>query len=88
MGIQLLGEKSMSLADSSLTTSARQNPSSTQVLWLILYVANAVAPRIPSVRFGHIVVALLILHAWLPAGRRSFVQILPGIVFTIVASLI
>lgn len=63
MGIQLLGEKSMSLADSSLTTSARQNPSSTQVLWLILYVANAVAPRIPSVRFGHIVVALLILAA-------------------------
>ena len=35
-----------------------------------------------------LVVALLILHAWLPAGRRSFLQILPGIVFTIVASLI
>jgi membrane protein len=33
-------------------------------------------------------VALFILHAWLPAGRRSFVQILPGIIFTMVASLI
>ncbi|MFH0302653.1 YihY/virulence factor BrkB family protein [Bradyrhizobium sp. 31Argb] len=33
-------------------------------------------------------VALLILHAWLPAGRRSFLQILPGIIFTMVASLI
>ena len=33
-------------------------------------------------------VALLILHAWLPAGRRRFVQILPGIIFTMVASLI
>jgi membrane protein len=35
-----------------------------------------------------LIVALLILHAWLPAGRRSFLQILPGIVFTFVASLI
>ena len=33
------------------------------------------------------VVALLILHAWLPAGRRSVAQILPGIAFTMVASL-
>src|ERR1700754_812675 len=35
-----------------------------------------------------LIVALLILHAWLPAGRRSFLQILPGIIFTFVASLI
>ena len=35
-----------------------------------------------------LVVALFILHAWLPAGRRSFLQILPGIVFTIAASLV
>lgn len=35
-----------------------------------------------------LVVALIILHAWLPAGRRGFLQILPGIGFTIVASLI
>ena len=33
-------------------------------------------------------VALFILHAWLPAGRRSFLQILPGIIFTLVASLL
>jgi membrane protein len=33
-------------------------------------------------------VALLILHAWLPAGRRGFLQILPGIVFTVAASLV
>jgi membrane protein len=33
-------------------------------------------------------IALFILHAWLPCGRRSFLQILPGIIFTIVASLI
>jgi membrane protein len=31
--------------------------------------------------------ALFILHAWLPCGRRTFRQILPGIVFTMVASL-
>jgi membrane protein len=41
-----------------------------------------------GITIGALVVALLILHAWLPAGRRSFAQILPGIVFTIVASLI
>jgi membrane protein len=35
-----------------------------------------------------LVAALFILHAWLPAGRRSFLQILPGIVFTMVASLV
>jgi membrane protein len=34
------------------------------------------------------VVALFILHAWVPAGRRSFLQILPGIVFTLVGSLV
>jgi membrane protein len=34
------------------------------------------------------IVALFILHAWLPAGRRTFFQILPGIVFTMLASLV
>jgi membrane protein len=34
------------------------------------------------------VVALFILHAWLPAGRRGFMQIVPGIIFTMVASLL
>jgi membrane protein len=33
-------------------------------------------------------IALFILHAWLPCGRRTFLQILPGIIFTMVASLI
>jgi membrane protein len=33
-------------------------------------------------------VALFVLHAWLPAGRRGFLQILPGIIFTMVASLV
>ena len=35
-----------------------------------------------------LVVALIILHAWLPAGRRGFLQILPGISFTMAASLV
>src|ERR1700742_4713923 len=41
-----------------------------------------------SIAIGALIAALFILHAWLPAGRRSFLQILPGIVFTMVASLI
>ncbi|MGY3355502.1 uncharacterized BrkB/YihY/UPF0761 family membrane protein [Bradyrhizobium sp. GM0.4] len=41
-----------------------------------------------GITVGALVVALMILHTWLPAGRRRFLQILPGIVFTIVASLI
>ena len=41
-----------------------------------------------GITIGALIVALLILHAWLPAGRRGFLQILPGIVFTMVASLI
>jgi membrane protein len=41
-----------------------------------------------SVTIGALVIALFILHAWLPAGRRGFLQILPGIIFTIVGSLI
>jgi membrane protein len=34
------------------------------------------------------IAVLFILHAWLPAGRRSFGQILPGIIFTMLASLL
>ena len=41
-----------------------------------------------SITISAMVVALFILHAWLPAGRRGFLQILPGIVFTLIASLI
>ena len=35
-----------------------------------------------------LIAALFMVHAWLPAGRRSFMQILPGIVVTMFASLI
>ena len=41
-----------------------------------------------SITISAMIVALFILHAWLPAGRRGFLQILPGIVFTLIASLI
>ena len=41
-----------------------------------------------SITIAAMIVALLVLHAWLPAGRRGFLQILPGIVFTLVASLV
>jgi membrane protein len=41
-----------------------------------------------GIAIGALVGALLILHAWLPAGRRGFLQILPGIVFTLIASLV
>src|SRR5712672_3852983 len=35
-----------------------------------------------GIAIAALVVALFILHAWLPAGRRGFLQILPGIIFT------
>jgi membrane protein len=35
-----------------------------------------------------LIAALFVLHARLPAGRRGFLQILPGIVFTLAASLL
>ena len=41
-----------------------------------------------GITIAALVIALFILHAWLPAGRRSFLQILPGIIFTFVASLL
>ena len=41
-----------------------------------------------GVTISALVVALVILHIWLPAGRRGFLQILPGIIFTIVLSMI
>jgi membrane protein len=40
-----------------------------------------------GIAIGALIVALFILHLWLPAGRRGFLQILPGIIFTLVASL-
>jgi len=41
-----------------------------------------------GITISALVIALFILHAWLPAGRRGFLQILPGIAFTLVASLV
>jgi membrane protein len=41
-----------------------------------------------GITIAALVVALFILHARLPAGRRGFLQILPGIIFTMVASLL
>jgi membrane protein len=41
-----------------------------------------------GITIAAMIAALFILHAWLPAGRRGFLQILPGIVFTMVASLV
>ena len=41
-----------------------------------------------GITMGALIIALFILHAWLPAGRRTFFQILPGIVFTMLASLL
>jgi membrane protein len=41
-----------------------------------------------SIAIAALIVALFVLHAWLPAGRRGFLQILPGIIFTFVASLV
>jgi membrane protein len=41
-----------------------------------------------GITISAMVIALFILHAWLPAGRRGFMQILPGIIFTLVASLV
>ena len=35
-----------------------------------------------------LVIALMIVHIWLPAGRRSFTQIAPGIVATLVLWLV
>jgi membrane protein len=41
-----------------------------------------------GITIAAMVIVLFILHAWLPAGRRTFRQILPGIVFTMLASLV
>jgi membrane protein len=41
-----------------------------------------------SVTSTALIVALFVLHLWLPAGRRALLQILPGIVFTMIASLV
>jgi membrane protein len=49
--------------------------------WLLFYARYGIT-------ISAMILALFVLHAWLPCGRRGFLQILPGIVFTMVASLI
>ena len=60
-------------------------------LYVPLVVASNETP-LNIARYGititAMIVVLFMLHAWLPAGRRSFMQILPGIVFTMLASLV
>jgi len=60
-------------------------------LYVPLLVANN-EKLLNLARYGITIVAMItalfVLHAWLPAGRRSFLQILPGIVFTMLASLL
>jgi membrane protein len=41
-----------------------------------------------GITISALIAALFVLHAWLPAGRRSFLQILPGAVFTMAGSLV
>lgn len=60
-------------------------------LYVPLMVANN-EKLLNLARYGITIVAMItalfILHAWLPAGRRGFLQILPGIIFTMLASLV
>lgn len=60
-------------------------------LYVPLVVASNETP-LNIARYGititAMIVVLFMLHAWLPAGRRGFMQILPGIVFTMLASLV
>jgi membrane protein len=48
---------------------------------LVTFVRYAVAVVV-------LVISLLIVHAWLPAGRRSFMEIVPGIIATLLLWLI
>jgi len=41
-----------------------------------------------SITILALTVALFVLHAWIPCGRRRFLQILPGIILTLVASMV
>ena len=56
----------------------------------LVYYVPALAPFYGTVTFARyaiagcvLIIALVILHRWLPAGRRSFLDIAPGIVATL-----
>jgi membrane protein len=61
------------------------------VIWdKLVYYVPAMAPFYETVTLARyaiaaavLIVALFILHLWLPGGRRSFMQIAPGIVVTL-----
>jgi membrane protein len=61
------------------------------LIWAkLLHYAPAIEPFGELITFARfsvaavvIVIALLIVHRWLPAGRRSFAEIAPGIVATL-----
>jgi membrane protein len=55
----------------------RYMPGLQPLAWLITFVRFAVAAVV-------LIVALVIVHKWLPAGRRTLLQITPGILATIV----
>jgi membrane protein len=59
------------------------------------YLPLIIAPKEPLLNFARyaialvsLVSALFVLHAWLPAGHRTLRQIMPGIAFTVIASLV
>jgi membrane protein len=69
------------LAPLIITTAVRFSPK-LEPLWSLFNSLRVSAAAIV------LVVALFIVHKWLPAGRRRFVAILPGIVVTLVLWLI
>jgi membrane protein len=66
------------------------------VIWdKLVYYVPAMAPFYETVTFARyaiaasvLIVALLIVHLWLPAGRRGFIEIAPGIVATMLLWLV
>jgi membrane protein len=69
------------LAPLIITTAVRFSPK-LEPLWSLFNSLRVSAAAIV------LVVALFIVHKWLPAGRRRFIAILPGIVVTLVLWLI
>ncbi|MBS3647981.1 YihY/virulence factor BrkB family protein [Pseudaminobacter sp. 19-2017] len=58
-----------------------------QAEWLAPYMGTITLWRI-VIASAVIVLGLIAVHMWLPAGRRRFVQIVPGIIFTLIGWLI
>jgi membrane protein len=54
----------------------RYMPGLQPIAWLVTFVRFAVAAFV-------LIVALVIVHMWLPAGRRSLLEIVPGILATL-----